>query len=317
MTMANESYVGIDVSKQTLDVALGAEGERWTLPYTDSEVKQLVVRLQDVGPRLIVLEATGGLEVPLVAALAECHLPVVVVNPRQVRDFAKSMGRLAKTDQLDAAILALFGERVRPEIRSLKDEDTQALEALLQRRRQLVEMLTMERQRLLLANTRVRKDVKAHITWLVRRVKDVDGELGSAIQASPVWRVKEDVLKSVPGVGRVLTLTLLAQLPELGCLNRREIAALVGVAPFNCDSGQLRGRRRIWGGRASVRRVLYMAVVAAIRCNPVIRMFYERLRQAGKPAKVALTACMRKLLTILNAMLRYGTRWDPNYLQTT
>jgi len=313
----SETTVGIDVSKQTLDVALGATGEQWTLPYTDPEVKQLVMRLREVEPRLIVLEATGGLEVPLVAALAKCGLPVVVVNPRQVRDFAKSVGRLAKTDRLDAGVLALFGERVRPEIRPLKDEETQALEALLQRRRQLVEMLTMERQRLLQANARVRKDVKAHIAWLVRRVKDVDGELGRAIQSSPVWRVKEDVLKSVPGVGQVLTLTLLAQLPELGRLNRREVAALVGVAPFNCDSGQLRGRRRVWGGRASVRTVLYMAVVAAIRCNPVIRMFYERLRQAGKPAKVALTACMRKLLTILNAMLRDGVRWDPSVAKTT
>ena len=307
--------VGIDVAKQSLDVALGAEGERWTLPYTDAEVKQLVVRLLDAGPRLIVLEATGGLEAPLVAALTASGLPVVVVNPRQVRDFAKSLGRLAKTDRLDAAVLALFGERVRPEVRPLKDDETQALEALLQRRRQWVEMLTMERQRLMQANARVRKDVKAHIAWLVRRVKDVDGELGSAIEASPVWRVKEDLLRSVPGVGRVLTLTLLAQLPELGRLNRREIAALVGVAPFTCDSGQWRGRRRVWGGRASVRTVLYMAAVSAIRCNPVIRVFYERLRQAGKPAKVALTACMRKLLTIINALLRHETRWDPDYLK--
>ena len=313
----SETTVGIDVAKQTLDVALGAEGEQWTLPYTDPEVKPLVVRLREVRPRLVVLEATGGLEAPLVAALAAGGLPVVVVNPRQVRDFAKSMGRLAKTDRLDAGILALFGERVRPEVRPLKDEETQALEALLQRRRQLVEMLTMERQRLVQAQARVRKDVKAHIAWLVRRVKDVDGELGRAIETSPVWRAKEDLLKSVPGVGRVLTLTLLAQLPELGRLNRREIAALVGVAPFNCDSGQLRGRRRVWGGRASVRTVLYMAVVSAIRCNPVIRIFYERLRQAGKPAKVALTACMRKLLTILNAMLRYGTCWDPKVAKIT
>ena len=311
----SETTVGIDVAKQTLDVALGAEGEQWTLPYTDPEVKPLVVRLREVRPRLVVLEATGGLEAALVAALAAGGLPVVVVNPRQVRDFAKSMGRLAKTDRLDAGILALFGERVRPEIRPFKEAETQALEALLQRRRQLVEMLTMERQRLVQAQARVRKDVKAHLAWLVRRVKDVDGELGRAIETSPVWRAKEDLLKSVPGVGRVLTLTLLAQLPELGRLNRREIAALVGVAPFNCDSGQLRGRRRVWGGRASVRTVLYMAVVSAIRCNPVIRIFYERLRQAGKPAKVALTACMRKLLTILNAMLSHGTRWDPNYLK--
>ncbi|MGH8120503.1 MAG: IS110 family transposase [Gammaproteobacteria bacterium] len=313
MTTRNEGYVGIDVAKQSLDVALGAEGEQWTMPYTDPEVRQLVVRLQEVRPRLIVLEATGGLEAPLVAALTTNGLPVVVVNPRQVRDFAKSLGRLAKTDRLDAAVLALFGERVRPEVRPLKDDETQALEALLQRRRQLVEMLTMERQRLMQATARVRKNVKAHIVWLARRVKDVDGELGSAIEASPVWRVKEDVLRSVPGVGRVLTLTLLAQLPELGRLNRREIAALVGVAPFNCDSGQVRGRRRVWGGRASVRTVLYMAAVSAIRCNPAIRVFYERLRQAGKPAKVALTACMRKLLTILNALLCHGTRRDPNY----
>ena len=281
----------------------------WSVTNDGAGVQELVSRLVPLAPTLIVLEATGGFEAAAVAAIASAGLPVVVANPRQVRDFAKACGRLAKTDAIDARILARFAERVRPAPRPLPTEAAQLLDALLTRRRQLVEMLTAETNRLGLARGPVRRDISAHIRWLERRLGDVDGELAAAIQASPVWRAKDDLLQSVPGVGRVLSLTLLAELPELGRLSRREIAALVGVAPLNRDSGQRRGKRLVWGGRAPVRAVLYMGALAAPRANPVIRGFYERLRTSGKPFKVALTACMRKLLTILNAMVRHDTRW--------
>jgi transposase len=269
----------------------------------------LISRLVPLAPTLIVLEATGGFEVAVTAGLASVELPIVVVNPRQVRDFARALGQLAKTDAIDARTLACFADRVRPAPRPLRTEAAQLLDALLTRRRQLVEMVTAETNRLGLARGPVRRDITQHIRWLKRRLDDVDGELRAAIEASPVWRTKDDLLQSVPGVGRVLSLTLLAQLPELGRLTRREIAALVGVAPLNRDSGQWRGNRMVWGGRASVRAVLYMATLAATRANPVIHAFFQRLRAAGKPPKVALTACMRKLLTILNAMVRHHTHW--------
>ncbi len=256
------------------------------------------------------LEATGGYEAALVAALAAAGLPVVVANPRQVRDFARATGQLAKTDALDAQILALFAERVRPTPRPLPDESVRALDALITRRRQLLGMLTAERNRLLIAPPAVRRDVQQHIRFLERRIREADDDLHTAVKASPAWRVRDDLLQSVPGVGRVVSFTLLAELPELGRLSRKEIAALVGVAPLACDSGTLRGKRLVYGGRAPVRAVLYMAALVASRRNPVIRAFYERLRAAGKPAKVALTACMRKLLTILNAMARSGTPWQ-------
>jgi transposase len=303
--------VGIDVSKATLDVAV-LPGERtWQVSREEAAIASLVATLRDLSPRLIVLEATGGLEAPVTAALATAGLPVVVINPRQARDFAKATGRLSKTDTLDAQVLARFGETLKPAVRPLKDEETRALEALLTRRRQIIEMLTMEKNRLALASPPVRRDIAAHIDWLTKRLKDVDGDLRATIEASDCWRLKDEVIRSVPGAGRVLSLTLLASLPELGALNRREIAALAGLAPFNRDSGVWRGERHIFGGRAAVRTALYMATITAIRCNPAIRDFHARLRAAGKKPKVAITACMRKLLTILNAMLRTNTPWQP------
>ena len=304
-------FIGIDVAKAQLEFACRPSGETGTVPNVDEGIRELVTRCQALTPTLMVLEATGGYEAALVAALATAGLPVVVANPRQVRDFAKATGQLAKTDALDAQVLALFAERVRPVPRPLPDAAIQALDALLTRRRQLVEMLTAERNRLLLARSAVRRDLQQHIRFLERRLREADDDLHTAVKASPAWRVKDDLLQSVPGVGRVVSLTLLAELPELGRLSHKEIAALVGVAPLNRDSGTLRGKRLVYGGRAPVRAVLYMAALVASKCNPVIRAFYLRLPAAGKPAKLALTACMRKLLTILNAIARDGTPWQP------
>jgi transposase len=303
----------IDVAKAQLAFAGRPTGETGTVANDDEGIRGLVERCQAGAPALIVLEATGGYEAALVAALATAGLPVVVANPRQVRDFAKATGTLAKTDAIDAQVLALFAERVRPTPRPLPDEAAQALDALLTRRRQLVEMLTAERNRLLVARPTVRGDLQQHIRFLERRLREADDDLHTAVKASPAWRVKDNLLQSVPGVGRVGSLTLLAELPELGRLSHKEIAALVGVAPLNRDSGTLRGKRLVYGGRAPVRAALYMAALVASKCNPVIRAFYLRLRAAGKPAKVALTACRRKLLTILNAMARSGTAWQPEH----
>jgi transposase len=312
--MANSPvYVGIDVAKATLDVAVHPTADRWTAAHTEREVAGLVTRLTALHPALVVLEATGGLEGPLAGALATAGLPVVVVNPRHVRDFAKATGTLAKTDALDAAVLAHFAAAVRPTPRPLPDAATQTLAALVTRRRQLVEMLTAERNRLGSAPRTLRAEIQAHITWLQRRLGRLDDDLNQAIRTSPVWRVQDDLLQSVPGVGPVLSATLLASLPELGRLDRKAIAALVGVAPLNRDSGTLRGRRMVWGGRAAVRAVLYMGTLVAVRHNPVLRAFYQRLRAVGKLPKVALTACMRKLLTILNAMLKHQRPWNPSY----
>lgn len=257
----------------------------------------------------MVLEATGGLEIPLTGILAAASVPVVVVNPRQVRDFAKATGQLAKTDAIDAQVLARFAEAIRPEPRPLPDEQTQALAALVTRRHQLLDMLIAEKHRLASARPAIRKNLRAHITWLERAGHQTDTDLAEAIRQSPVWREKDELLRSVPGIGPVLTTTLLATLPELGTLTHKQIAALVGVAPLNRDSGTLRGRRTIWGGRAQVRAVLYMAALVATRFNPVIRAFYRRLCAAGKVKKVALVACMRKLLTIVNAMLKHRSPW--------
>ena len=302
-------FVGIDVAKATLDCAVVPTGETWQVPNEDAALTELVTRVHRLAPSRIVLEATGGFELGVVAALAAAGLPVVVANPRQVRDFGRACGQLAKTDRIDAALLARFAERVQPELRPFPTEAAQGLDALLTRRRQLLEMLTAERNRLGFARGRVRRDIDQHIRWLQKRVKEVDGDLQAAVQASPAWRATEDLLRSVPGVGRVVSCTLLGELPELGQLTRKQIAALVGVAPHARDSGTLRGKRMVWGGRAPVRAVLYMAALVAAKFNPVIRTFYQRLRAAGKPAKVALTACMRKLLIILNAMVRTGERW--------
>ena len=309
-------FVGIDVSKARLDVALLPTGDGWAVANDERGIAVLVDRLLGLSPTLIVLEATGGLELPLTGALAATGLPVVVVNPRQVRDFAKATGRLAKTDALDAAVLAQFAEAVRPALRPLPDAATQALSALLTRRRQLLEMRTAEQNRLGSARSPVRKGIRAHITWLDHRLADLDLDLGRTIRESPVWREQDDLLQSTPGVGPVLARTLLADLPELGTLNRKQVAALVGVAPLNRDSGTLRGRRTIWGGRAPVRAALYMSALAATRFNPVIKAFYQRLCAAGKAKKVALTACSHKLLMILNAMVKHRIPWQENVART-
>ena len=309
-------FVGIDIAKDRSDVAVRPTGNRWAVANDDAGITMVVSRLRALRPALVVLEATGGLEIPLTGALAAAGLPVVVVNPRQVRDFAKATGQLAKTDALDAAVLAHFAEAVRPALRPLPDAATQALSALLARRRQLLEMRTAEQNRLGSAPSPVRTRIRAHLTWLERELAHLDEELGRAIRESPVWRERDDLLQSVPGVGPVLARTLLASLPELGTLNRKQIAALVGVAPLNRDSGTLRGRRTVWGGRAHVRAALYMSALAAARWNPVIRAFYQRLCGAGKAKKVALTACMHKLLMILNAMVKTGTPWQSNFAHT-
>ncbi|MBI2985437.1 MAG: IS110 family transposase [Deltaproteobacteria bacterium] len=304
-------FVGIDVSKAKLDIALCPCATRESIPNEAAAIQGLVKRLCTMKIALIVLEATGGVERQVVRALAAAELPVIVVNPRQVRDFAKATGQLAKTDQIDADILARFGEAVRPALRALPDQASEELRALIARRRQLVEMITAEKNRLSGAPKPVRKRIETHIRWLEAELKRVNGDLDQAIRQSPIWREREDLLKSAPGIGPVISHTLLADLPELGRLNRKQIAALVGVAPLNRDSGTLRGHRAIWGGRAHVRAALYMAALVASRRNPVIRDFYTRLRAAGKVPKVALVACMRKLLTILNAMIKHQVRWSP------
>lgn len=302
--------VGIDVSKNTLDMAVHETGETWSSNNDSSGCAVLAAKLKQLKATSIVLEATGGFETLVTATLAAVGLPVVVVNPRQVRDFAKATGQLAKTDRIDCRVLAHFAAAIDPPVRPIKSAETQHLEALLARRRQIVEMLVAEKNRL--ANHRDRavvKDLNAHIFWLERRLKSSDDELQRVLKTSPAWRERDDLLRSVPGVGPVLSLTLLAQLPELGQLNRKEIAKLVGVAPFNWDSGQWRGSRHIWGGRATVRSPLFMATLCAIRINPTIKYFYRRLIAAGKAPKVAITACMRKLLTILNVMVKTQTSW--------
>ena len=302
-------FVGIDVSKAQVDVAVRPTGQRWVASYDETAVEELVSQMVDLGPALVLLEATGGLELPLVAALAAAALPVVVVNPRQVRDFARATGTLAKTDALDAGGLAHFADVVRPDVRPLKDAETQVLNSLTARRRQVMTMLVSEKNRLGTAIGAVSPRIEAHIAWLEQELSDLDKGLRQTLRRSPVWREKDDLLRTVPGVGGQLSLTLLANLPELGTLNRRQIAALVGVAPYNRDSGTLRGKRAVWGGRSRVRAVLYMRALAASRHNPAIRDFYQRLLAAGKPKKVALVACMRKLLVILNAMLKHGSPW--------
>lgn len=302
--------IGIDVAKEWLDVAEWPGPAAWRVPNEERGIAALVEQLGQRELSVVVLEATGGLECPLVAALADAALPVVVVNPRQVRDFARASGRLAKTDAIDAQVLAQFGQALQPPPRPLPDQATQELAALVTRRRQLVQMLTAEKNRLRIAPRPVQRDIQQHIRWLERRLDDLDDDLGKTIQSSPLWREREEVLRSAPGIGFVSSSTLLANLPELGRLNHKEIAALVGVAPLNRDSGALRGRRTIWGGRAEVRAVLYMATLVATRRNSVVRGFYHRLVAAGKPKKVALTACMRKLLTILNAMVRSHATWQ-------
>jgi transposase len=310
--MTQEIFVGIDVSKACLDVCVSSEQAVWSVSNDDAGIDALVQRLAAVSPALVVLEATGSLQRLLVARLLAGGLPLAVVNPRQVRDFAKSLGQLAKTDALDARVLCRFGAAVRPAQRELPDAAAQDFADQLARRRQLVEMLVVEKVRLKQSHNReVRRDLKEHIEWLEKQLRASDAGLHQSVERSPAWQAKRDLLQEVAGVGPVTVLTLLADLPELGQLDRKQIAALVGVAPLNRDSGTLRGRRTVWGGRAQVRRTLYMATLTAVRYNPILQPFYDRLRIAGKPVKVALVACMRKLLTILNAMLRDRTVFDP------
>ena len=301
-------YVGIDVAKAQLDVAIGPNGERLAVDNDERGISTLLKRLEPAD--LVIIEATGGLEVPVASALATAGIGVAVVNPRQVRDFARATGQLAKTDALDAQVLVRFGAAVKPQVRALPDAQAQALEALVNRRRQLVEMLTAEKNRRANSPKVIHKSIDEHIRWLEKRLAGFDDELAGLVRATPIWRARDELLRSVPRVGPVLATTLLAHLPELGALNRKQIAALAGLAPFNRDSGKLRGSRCIWGGRAQVRRVLYMAVVSAVRSNPVIKNFYTQLRARGKYPKSALTACMRKLLVILNAMLHNNTHWQ-------
>lgn len=311
------TFVGIDVSKAHLDLAIRPSNETAALANDLAGIDEVVTRLRSLKPALVVLEATGGLERGLVRALVAAALPVIVANPRQVREFARATGQVAKTDRLDARILARFAEVIRPALRLPLDPQTEALRALLTRRRQLLDMLTAEKNRLPTAPKRVQKRITAHVTWLTTELARVGEELDEAIRQSPVWREQEDLLRSVPGIGPVLSRTLLAELPELGQLNRKQIAALVGVAPLNRDSGALRGRRTIWGGRATVRAALYMATLVATKWNPVIRAAYQRFRGTGKAPKVALVACMRKLLTILNAMIKQQCAWRLASAETT
>jgi transposase len=306
----NETFVGIDVSKDSLEVALRPSNTVQSFTNDDEGIAQLIESLRPQQPALTVLEATGKYERPVARALAVEGLLFNIINPRQGRAFARATGVLAKTDRIDALLLARFAEVLQPEARSLKDEQTEALSDLVIRRRQIVEMITAEKNRLALATKRVRRDIQVHIRWMEKRIEDINDDIDELIRQSPLWREKDKLLQSVTGVGPVLASTILASLPELGTLNRKQIAALVGVAPFNRESGRYKGKQKIQGGRASVRNVLYMGTVAGIRANPVLRTFYERLVAKGKPKKLALTACMRKLLVILNTMLKNGTCWQ-------
>lgn len=310
--MSNETCVGIDVSKERLDVAVGSSGEVWQVTNDEAGHSELRARLATASPRLVVLEASGGYEAMVAGALWEAGFQVAVVNPRQVRDFARGMGKLAKTDRIDARVLALFGEKVPLEVRAPIDGEAKELQAMVLRRRQLVEMLTMEKNRRgLVPVGRARKSLDKHIAWLEEAVRRASDDIDQTVRKSPLWREQEDLLRSFKGIGPVSARTILVELPELGTLTRRKIAALVGVAPFNRDSGKFRGKRMIAGGRSHVRTVLYMAAVTAARSNPVIRAMYQRLLAAGKAKKVALIACLRKILTILSAMMRNNTRFAP------
>ena len=310
--MEQSTVVGIDVAKEHLDIHVRPTDEAWRVSNDDAGLITLVTRLRALGPLVIVLEASGGYEIPLTAELASAALPVAVVNPRQIRAYARAVGPLAKTDRLDAHVIARFAEAVRPAARPVPDEQARALGELIARRRQLVDMLVAEQNRRpLVRDRRLQRHVDAHIAWLEEALRRLDHDLTTLIRTTPAWREADDLLRSVPGIGPVTACTLIADLPELGRLDRRRIAALAGLAPFARDSGAFRGRRMITGGRPQVRRVLYMATLAAIRFNPAIREFHHRLVAAGRPGKVAVTAAMRKLLTILNAMLRDRRPWQP------
>jgi transposase len=308
MTKQDE-YVGIDVSKKTLDVTTLHRGEHRTVRHDQEGIRSICEQLLALRPKLIVMEATGGYERELAIALVLAGLPVAVVNPRQVRDFARAMGMLAKTDKVDAGVLALFGERIKPEPRGVPEKEVRELDALITRRAQLKEMLTAEKNRMGVAPRTVRPSILEHVRWMESQVKELEAELNQVIQASPIWRAKEDLLTSVPGIGEVTAQSLIAMLPELGHVTAKRAAALVGIAPFARDSGPKKGKRSIWGGRASLRAALYMATLNAIRWNPVLRAHYKQLMARGKLFKVAMVACMRRLLTILDAMVRKNQRW--------
>jgi len=305
-----EIFVGIDVAKGQLDMAIRDQDEMWRHANDEAGIEAMVEQLTAMGPTLVVLEASGGWEMMAVAELASAELPVVVVNPTRVRRFAQAAGRWAKTDKIDARLLAHFAAAIRPQVRPLRSEEQAHLAALITRRRQVVQMLTAEKNRRHTTHGPLRQRLEEHIGWMERERAELEKELRVMVRKSPVWQAKERLLLSMPGVGPVTSLTLLAELPELGTLNRQQIAALVGVAPFNRDSGPRRGHRRIFGGRAEVRSVLYMAALSAAKSNPSIRDFYHRLLRRGKVKKVALTACMRKLLVILNAMIRDQQPWQ-------
>jgi len=309
--MGEAVYVGVDVAKRSLEVGLRPSGESFSESNDGPGCARLAQRLARLHPALVVLEATGGYERGLTGELGTAQVPVVVVNPRQTRDFARALGRLEKTDKVDALMLAEFAERVRPAVRQLPDPQALALAAVMARRRQLVEMLVAEQNRLGQAPAVLKHDLRSHIDFLRKQLHRLDQDLDQLLHESPVWREQEDLLKGVPGVGPVTCATLLADLPELGGLSRRAIAKLAGLAPLARDSGPVRGRRTIWGGRAKVRAALHMAALSAVRHNPVLKVFYRHLLAAGKPHKVARVACTRKLLTILNAMLKNRTRWSP------
>lgn len=307
--MNTQPFVGMDVSKKSIDILVRPSGEFLSLPNTKDGIAEICQRMQVIGPALIVMEATGGYERPLAAALHDAGLPVRVVNPRQVRDFARATGKLAKTDRIDAAVIALFAETLQPEVREIPGEEERDLDALVTRRSQLKDMLTAEQNRLRTAAAKLRPSIHAHILWLQQQIEEVEAETDRMISEDEAWRAKQELLTSTPSVGPTTANTLIAKLPELGTVSAREIAALVGVAPFAWDSGQFKGQRRISGGRADVRSALYMAAFSGIRFNPVLRAHYEQLRARGKPYKVAIVACMRKLITILNSMMKAKLHW--------
>ena len=307
---SEQVFIGIDVSKDRLDVAGIPLKQTWQFTNDAAGVSKLVERLTKLSPVLIVMEPTGGLEAPVAAELSAAGLSVAVVNARQIRDYAKAIGKLAKTDRLDALVIAQFAAAIKPEARELPDEQAEEMKETVSRRRQVIEMITAERNRLAIARKFLKPGILEHIQFLKNDLQGLDNELRKEIEASPMWREKDNLLKTIPGVGNVLSATLLAGMPELGRLNRRQIAALAGVAPFNRDSGSMRGKRTVWGGRAHIRAALYMAALVATRHNPIIKDLYQRLLAHGKAKKVALVACMRKLLTIMNCMLRYKKAWQ-------
>ena len=310
--MTVEQFVGIDIAKDTVDVCIEPDAEVMHVAYDCKGVAMVCQRLKAVSPTLIVMEATGGLETRLASELAALGLSVAVINPRQARDFSKATGQLAKTDRVDAAVLAAFARAIRPQARAMKDADTRALDDLVSRRRQLIDIRVQETLRLgTSASKAMLKSLNTHIAWLDKRIAKIDTDLTRRLRTSDVWRTKDDLLRGIPGVGAITSLTMLAKCPELGQLNRREIAALTGVAPLANDSGRRRGKRFVWGGRADVRAVLYMATVSAMSCNSRIKPFAERLKLAGKPTKVVIVACMRKLLTIMNAIVKNNMPWNP------